>query len=41
MNPVRTVIQNATRSGTDVLFTSWDGSMTMGFSRLTVFTSTE
>jgi hypothetical protein len=25
MNPVRTVIQNATRSGTDVLFTAWDG----------------
>lgn len=25
MNHVRTVIQNATRSGTDVLFTSWDG----------------
>lgn len=25
MNPVRTVIQNAQRSGEDVLFTSWDG----------------
>jgi hypothetical protein len=26
MNPVRTVIQNATRTGTDVLFTAWDGT---------------
>lgn len=25
MNPVRTVIQNATRSGADELFTAWDG----------------
>ncbi|MBK8551818.1 MAG: hypothetical protein IPL53_12435 [Ignavibacteria bacterium] len=25
MNPVRTVIQNATRARTDVLFTAWDG----------------
>ena len=25
MNPVRTLIQNATRTGTDVLFTAWDG----------------
>lgn len=30
MNPVRTVIQNATRSGTDVLFTSWDGKNDQG-----------
>ncbi|MBS1517197.1 MAG: hypothetical protein JSS91_03840 [Bacteroidetes bacterium] len=25
MNPVRTIIQNASRSGTDELYTSWDG----------------
>lgn len=30
MNPVRTVIQNATRTGTDVLFTSWDGKNDVG-----------
>ncbi len=30
MNPVRTVIQNATRSGTDVLFTAWDGTNDQG-----------
>lgn len=31
MNPVRTVIQNATRQGTDVLFTSWDGKNDNGY----------
>lgn len=30
MNPVRTLIQNASRSGTDVLFTSWDGKNDQG-----------
>lgn len=31
MNPVRTVIQNATRAGTDVLYTSWDGKNDNGY----------
>ncbi|HMS64813.1 MAG TPA: hypothetical protein PKD83_06100 [Ignavibacteria bacterium] len=31
MNPVRTVIQNATRLGTDVLYTSWDGKNDNGY----------
>jgi len=26
MNPVRTLIQNAPRTGTDVQFTAWDGT---------------
>ncbi|MEP7145786.1 MAG: FlgD immunoglobulin-like domain containing protein [bacterium] len=30
MNPVRTLIQNATRTGTDVLYTVWDGSNDQG-----------
>lgn len=30
MNPVRTVIQNAVRTGTEVLFTSWDGKNDQG-----------
>lgn len=31
MNPVRTLIQNAARLGTDVLFTSWDGTNDNGY----------
>ena len=31
MNPVRTLIQNAARSGTDELFTSWDGKNDNGY----------
>jgi len=31
MNPVRTLIQNATRTGTDVLYTSWDGKNDNGY----------
>jgi len=30
MNPVRTLIQNATRNGTEVLYTVWDGSNDQG-----------
>lgn len=30
MNPVRTLIQNASRTGTDVLFTAWDGKNDQG-----------
>ncbi|MBK9331020.1 MAG: hypothetical protein IPM96_01125 [Ignavibacteria bacterium] len=30
MNPVRTLIQNATRTGTDELYTSWDGRNDIG-----------
>ena len=30
MNPVRTVIQNATRTSADDLFTSWDGKNNEG-----------
>lgn len=31
MNPVRTVIQNATRTSPDELFVIWDGKNNQGF----------